>query len=1276
VTRRNSAIVAGAAMLVLAVSAIAQVATTSLRGVVTDPSGAVVPGATITVTNGASGQAIRATANAAGEYTFAAIPPAKYTIKASAQGFGDQTKIAELLVNQPATVNFTMTLQAVSQEVNVSAEAETLNTTDASLGNSMGNSLIQALPSETRNVPDLLSLQPGVLYLPSEPGDAGASEQNPMGDSRSGAVNGVRSDQGNVTIDGVDDNDQVYGYAFTGVLRETQDSVDEFRVATSNTNADEGRSAGAQASLITKSGTNQFHGSLYEYNRPTLTVSNNYFNKLAELSSGQSNIPPKLIRNIFGGTIGGPVMKDKLFFFANYEATRQAEDQEVTETVATSSYLAGNLIYQGDNASGNIVNVTLSPSQVATLDAGCVGQYPPGGCSDPQYSPGPGPNPYALAYFASEPAANGTLTGDGLNTGSFTFSSPNPATLNTSIVRLDYTPSQKHRIFVRGGLQKDTTLGTEQFPGQGPSYSYKDNTKGIIAGDTWSISPNLVNDIRYGFIRQGNDNRGVGTGDYVDFRFMSTMTAETRTTLATVPVNNIVDNLNWNHGKHDFQFGANWRLVHQNRISDANSYNSASSNPYWLGGSPPDPSTITGIPVDPGFDDSYVIAYANLVGTVPAVTNQYNYDLTSSTSGSLLADGASIPRHFSANEYEYYLQDAWKPRPNLTITIGVRQTLLQTPWETKGQEVTPTVSTDAWYKEREAAAQAGQVYEPNLTFAPAGNFYGKPGFWPMSRDNIAPRLAIAWAPTSRTTVRAGAGIYYDHFGEATVNLFDQSGSFGLSGSVTDPAATFSSEDSPRFVSNRTLPFSNGTFPSPNTYPFTPPTGPVDGFAITWGLDSIMKTPYTEAFNLSIQHEFPKGFTLEADYVGNMGRHLIQSNDLAEPVDYVDPMGGGDYFAAGSKLSHLVDANGGNYGVATNSAGVATGSTVSVPTIQYFEDVFPWMKNFDYAGESATQAIYNDEWAPFRSNLGATTSLSDLDFYCFSGSLGVPYPCPANYQPHFWQGQFSSLYALSTVGMSYYNAGQFVLRHPTSHGMEFDVSYTYSRSIDEGSDAERSTEFSTSTALNPGILDTWRPALNRGISDFDTKHLLTVDGLYDLPFGRGQQFLDRDNSIADVFLGGWQLSGLARATSGLPFSLFEPGFTTDWQQESYGVVTGPVKMRRHFDSSGNPQFFDNPSAINSGIPSGYPVRLPYPGEAGERNNFRGDGYFDIDAGLNKSWKLAEYGTLKFDWETYNATNTVRFDSESIGSGLTSGNLGIADKLLTTPRRMEFALRYDF
>ncbi|HEY1901399.1 MAG TPA: TonB-dependent receptor [Terracidiphilus sp.] len=1242
-------------ILSTAVLAFGQNATTSLRGVVKDPNGALVPGAKITLTDKADGQTLSAVANSAGEYVFAQVPPARYTITATAAGFGDQVETAELLVNQPATIDFTLSIQSSTVTVDVSATAQTLNTTDASLGNSADNALIQALPSETRNVPDLLSLQPGVLYLPPT-----------MTDSRSGSVNGGRSDQGNVTVDGVDDNDQVGGFAFTGVLRETQDSIEEFRVTTGDANADSGRSSGAQISMVTKSGTNKFHGAAYEYNRPTITVANDWFNKNAEADSGEPNIPGKLIRNIFGGAVGGRIVKDKLFFFGNYEGERLAENTQVTETVPTASYQQGNINYPDANNNTQIITA----SQLAVLDAGC--QI----CGTAAYPNKPGPNPNVLKYFNSMPAANGFSEGDGYTSGSFSFSSPNPISQNTSIARLDYVPNDRHRVFVRGNLQKD--VGSElpamnsaiQFPGQPPAHLNEDNSKGITGGDTWMIRSNLTNDVRYGFVRQGYSTRGIASGDYVDFRFLSTNTAETRSAITSIPVNNIVDNFTWTKGNHSIQVGGNWRLIHQNHSTDQNSYNGATSNPYWLGGNPPTPDEVGEPALSGGFSNSYEIAYANLVGTIPQITDIFNYKLTSPTTGTALAEGSFIDRHFKANEFEWYAQDAWRAQPNLTITFGVRHTILQTPYETSGQQVTPTVDTHAWYLAREAAAQTGQISEPDLQFAPAGPFYNKPGFWPKSKDNFAPRLAVAYSPDGKTSIRVGAGIYYDHYGEALINTFDQNGSFGMSSQISNPAGVYGIEGdskhlpSPRFIDNRTLPPINvGTAPTNATFPYT---APLDSFSISWGLDSKIKTPYSETFDFSVQRELPAGFTLETAYVGRLGRHLLQQLDLAEPVDYVDPQGGGDYFAAGSRLSHLVDLNGG--------ADETNGSldSPSVPAIPYFEDVFPFMAGIDYPGESATQAIYNNEWAPYRSQYGATTSLSDIDFYC-------SYGCPPGYQSKFWQDQFSSLYALSSMGMSYYNSGQVTLRHPSSHGFQMDVSYTYSHSIDMGSDTERSTEeggSDSNTGAFSEIINTWQPYRNRGNSDFDTRHLLTVDGVYQLPFGRGKMLLGSANRLLDAFAGGWQLSGINRWTSGLPFSFFEPGWTTNWQEESYGVVTAPIKMRRHFDQNGDPQFFDNPNAINNGIATGTPVRLPYPGEAGERNNFRGDGYFDIDSGLAKTWKLGEIGSLKFAWEVYNVTNTVRFDPASIGSGLTDGNLGVASSLLTQPRRMQFSLRYDF
>jgi hypothetical protein len=1232
-------------------SAFGQIATTSLRGVIKDPSGALVPGATITLTDKSTGKTTSVTASSTGLYEFPQLFPAKYTITVTAPGFGDQSKTAELLVNQPATIDFTLTVQSSSVTVDVSASAQTLNTSDASLGNSADSALIQALPSETRNVPDLLSLQPGVLYL---------GQANTNTDSRQGAVNGGRSDQGNITLDGVDDNDQVNGYAFTGVLRETQDSVEEFRVTTGDANADSGRSSGAQISMVTKSGTNKFHGAAYEYNRPTFTVANDWFNKQAELNSGLPNIPGKLIRNIFGGAVGGPIMKDKLFFFGNYEGSRLAENAEVTQTDPTAAYQAGNLLYQ--DSSGN--NESLTPTQVAALDAACTV------CNTGAYPNPPGPNPNALAYFNGMPTANGSTEGDGLNEGSYSFSSPDPIRLNTSIGRIDFVPSDKHRIFVRGNLQKDVTSGTEQYPGQGPQSTIEDNTKGVTGGDTWTISPKLINDIRYGYIRQGFSNRGAGKGDYVDFRFLSDTTSEDRTTITSVPVNNLVDNLSWTKGKHNLQFGANWRLVHQNFNTDAYSYDSGSSNPYWLGGVAPSPADL-----GQGFGNSYLIAYANLVGDIPSVTDYYNYQVSSATSASLLADGVPLSKHFKANEYEWYVQDAWRALSNLTLTFGVRHSILQTPYETTGQEITPTIDTHTWYLARESAAQAGQINEPDLAFAPSGAFYNKPGYYAKSKDNFAPRFAVAYSPDSKTSIRAGAGIYYDHFGEALVNNFAQNGQFGISSAITNPASIYQTETAPRFINRTTLPFNNGIGASTETFPYTP----ADYNAlITTGLDSKMKTPYSETFDLSVQREVKGGFTFEMAYVGRLGRHLLQSLDLAEPTDFVDPGGGGDYYTAGAALSKLVDANG---GFNPNAAdGCNCNQFAQVPAIQYFEDMFPWMQSFDYPGESATQAIYSDEWTPSRANLGATTALIDLDLYCgtayqnpYSGAYN-PYPCPSTFTSRFWQYQFASLFSLSSMGMSYYNAGQATLRHPMSHGLQFDVSYTLSNSIDEGSDTERSPAL---TAHNFSIIyNTWKPALNRGPSDFDTRHLITGDYVYQLPFGRGKAFMGSANGFADAFIGGWQLSGIIRATSKLPFSLAEPGYTTNWTYGSYAVVTAPVKMRRHFDANGDPQYFDNAQAVNNGVLTGSPVRLPYPGEAGERNNFRGDGFFDTDSGLSKNWRIREYGSLKFAWEVYNVTNTVRFDPASIGGQLTGGNLGVASGLLSSPRRMQFSLRYDF
>jgi hypothetical protein len=260
-----------------------------------------------------------------------------------------------LLVNTPATINVQLKVGVATETVNVTSELPALNLVDASIGNSFNEDQVKQVPLEGRNVPDLLSLQAGVAYTGNR------TDLDYDQDTRNGAVNGARSDQSNITLDGVDVNDQAKGYAFKSVLPVPLDSVQEFRVTTTNYGADQGQGSGAQVALVTKSGTNRYHGSAYEYLRNSFTSANDYLVKTAELLDHQPNKPLKLNRNIFGLSLGGPVKKDRLFFFANYEGTRQREEHSTVRAIPTQAMRDGVLRYECTAKADGSLDTTTCP---------------------------------------------------------------------------------------------------------------------------------------------------------------------------------------------------------------------------------------------------------------------------------------------------------------------------------------------------------------------------------------------------------------------------------------------------------------------------------------------------------------------------------------------------------------------------------------------------------------------------------------------------------------------------------------------------------------------------------------------------------------------------------------------------------------------------------------------------------------------------------------------------------------------------------------------------
>lgn len=1281
-----------------------QSATTSLRGTISDAKGAVVSGATIVLSNQDTAFSRTMKTDDQGIYQFLEVPPSTYVMTVTAAGFATTKRENVVLqVSSPATVNLALQVQGGSVVVDVSAEAPMVNTTDATLGNNFNARQLTDLPTEGRDPVAILSLQPGVVYI--------GKNVNQNDDSRGGSVNGARSDQTNVTLDGLDDNDQLNGFAFTGAMRATLDSLQEFRVTTSNYDAASGRSSGAQVNLVTKSGTNNFHGSLYEYHRPSFTVANDWFNKQAELNSGLPNVPQHILRNTFGGTIGGPLKKDRLFFFAAFEGQRTADQEQVTRIVPTQSMALGQLKYLCDpsadancsvsNSGGVTVDdegfspdlvATLNANQIASLDQGCSGN---GTCPL-----GPGPNPLIAninggnpdALFAHYPAPNSTSGGgDGLNSAAYTFPGNDPTSLNTYIFKLDYKLSAdgNHALFFRGNLQNDRERKPPQFPGL-PSNDYRtDNSKGIAGGYTYIIRNNLINNFRYAFIRQGLGDSGLSNRDYITFRGLDDSQGFTSTILNNVPVHNFIDDVSWTKGQHTIQFGTNWRLIRNNRQSNAQNVSYGYTNLYWMNpsfisgtGASLDPALDPSFPVvDPSFGTSYDFAAVQVAGLISQVYTFANQDKT----GTAIPGGALVSRHFRNFEGEMYLQDKWNATPNLTFTYGVRYSLLQPPYESTGNQVAPTVDMHQWFTNRYKQMYQGIVDQPELSFDLSGQANGKKPYWGWDYRNLAPRFAIAYSPhaadgfwhkvfgdSGKSSIRAGYGLYFDHFGEGVVNTFDRQGSWGLTTTITNPAGVTSVDNAPRYSGLYNLP--PVSVPIPHGFPYTPSDDPnTFGLAIGWGIDDHLRTPYSHVVDFSITRELAHNFVLEATYTGRFAHHLLQEIDLSEPLDLVDPQSHMDYFTAAQKLSSAAYAD-------TNESDIAP--------IPYWENMFPMAAGAGGisgyapgipADPSATQNMYD----LYYSSLGnETLALEYADAFCFPACAG-----PNGDQAFsYYQPQFSSLYGWQTRGNSTYNGLQVTLRHAMSSGLQFDLNYTYSHSIDVGSNAERVNGFeSNGLAFNSQVINAFSPDLWRASSDFDTTHQINANWVWDLPYGHGRHWGASSNSFVNAVFGGWGLNGLYRWTSGFPFTVNAgAGWATDFELSGSSVLVGPKPKTGVFtDSAGDPTVFKDPSqlvcACGPGTLSGATFRATMPGEAGSRNIFRGPGYFGIDAGLSKTWNFSESKLLKFSWEVFNVTNSVRFDAAGslINQDLVDiTSFGKFNTSLTSPRVMQFALRVAF
>lgn len=1252
--------------------------TTALTGSVTDPSGAVVRGAQLKLINTGTGTVRNATTADNGTYVFPQLAPATYRLQVTSPGFQSATyDHVVVVIGLTSTLDIGLRVGEVSQSVSVEANVAGINTQDASLGTAFTETEIVQLPLEARNIVSLLALQAGATYVPTN-------------DIRSGSIQGSRSDQSVYTLDGVNVNDpenQLAAYQTT--LRIPADSVQEFRTATNNYGAELGGGGGAQVQLVTKTGTNSLHGALYEYLRNTATSSNEYFNEAAGVPT------PKLNKNVFGAAAGGPIKKDRLFIFGNFEGFREVSAKPTLRYVPSDALRDGVIVYNcavpaqcpGGTAQGVVSShiipagsYGLTPAQFAAID--------------PR---GLGPTAAVLAHFQQYPHPNDPGL-DGLDIDGYRYAGPFSESLNTGVIRLDYKVDNagKYNLFWRATIQDDTLLDVPQFPGEPPNSTARGLNKGMVLGFDSVWTPRLLNAFRWGYTRAQASIDGLQRQPQISFYNISDLPAKTPSSGEAEPTHEFRDDLTWSKGSHTFQFGFNTMIARIPRFSNGNSFSSVGIDPYWLLGTGeiylPGSSTCTtpgcnAVPaVASDFGGVWSYTSTDLWGLLTRGAANYNYTKT----GALLPVGAPVARRFGSDEYAYYVQDQWRIRPSLTLSLGLRHELFSPPWETNGNQVCPNPGPGTIFNARRAGMFNGipSNAQPPMSFDLCGPANGKAGFYPWDPTNFSPRAAVAWNPhfssglkehifgNGKTVIRGGYSLVYDHVGMALARTYDTGGgTFGLSASLSAPIGTVNEDTAVRYSGEYNLP-GPPTIPAAPAggFPNTPPEG---SLLVSNTVDNTIVTPRIHVYNLTIERQLPGKLTLQASYVGRLGRNLLTRKDFGMPLDLVDPKSGMDLYTAASILGKLAEVG--------DPRGLSVGTdTHLVKPVAYWEDMFPGAAGKPFCNIYGVGAAST-----------ATQTMYDL-FLCLRGDYmdGMAYvdeipgsPFYSKFGPYtYYLSQFCCYVGQSTIGYSNYNALELSLGRKFSQGLQFNFNYTYSHSLDTTSDAERGSVAGNlvTGGVTSIILDSWFPQKSYSNSDFDLRHQVNASWMYALPVGRGRKFGSDMPGWANQILGGWEFSGIYRWTSGFPFNVLSCAdcFTTnDTLANNAVLLTSTTALPATSVNKGatvGPNAFSDPTAALNSFKPGIP------GEIGLRNVLRGDGYFAIDSSLRKVFPLTADASkrLAFAWDTFNLTNTPKFDTASINAEIdVPGTFGRYTRTLATcdgvaGRCMQFSLRFEF
>jgi hypothetical protein len=1234
---------------------------------VLDTSGATVPDAQLQLKNVETNDVRRGATQAGGSLAFPTLPFGMYELTVSKAGFETQVfQAVQVQVSRVTTINVTIKIGGTTQSVTVADAATPLvEATSSVLADSIDTKQVVNLPVNGRNVMSLAFLVPGWSSTLGVGSTIGTWDNLPGGAVVSADFDGTPGISNRFRSGG-------FQYGTTAVQPRIED-VAEMTIQTAQVDMSGIGTSAMRISIVQRHGTNAFHGRLYEDFRNSDLNANSWINNAR-------NQPRNILQlNDFGGSVGGPILKNRLFFFGTFAESIQPFSSTITSTVLSPAAQQGLFSYK--DTSGAIQTVNLLQA------AGTAGL----------------PSTLNSNVASSLQAISGTYGKGSLiptsdpNIDNLSFPYTHRDTIYYPTVRVDWNATDKVRMFASYAQTKtfNDLTNNPQFPGNLPQdqltyTSNKHNNRIAGIGLDWLFRPTLINQFHGGFMYQydlfDSETLGIDLTSLYRQIWPYNLTspygnAYPRTPISSFyPLLNAVDNLTWQKGSHSFVFGASWFREQDH---------------YWNGPGG-EPNVTFGLdPLDPASNvinaalastnttnqSNARALYALLAARISRVSIQVGRPLDAATGQYKPFGSYNLDEVQSASGF--WAQDRWKLRPNLTVNYGLRMDVVGDDHDVNGGYSTLNTLGDLW-----GPTPVGAIFQPGSLAGNANPVFNAGVHVYNTKINFSPAIGLAWSPnksdgllkfigTDKTVIRAGYSLR--HYQEGAQNFWAFASNSGQFFYQQGNATPGTANGPGSFVAGSL------TFGSPlPQYQLTPTAYskavPASNLALSgnsfYGLNPDIRQPYVEQWNFGIQRQLGSGSAIEVRYVGNLSLHQWLAYNINE-VNIVENGFLKEFTNAQSNLA-INKANGKGNTFQNNSLP----GQVALPI---FSAAFGSPTSTNFANSTYITNLTNGAAGSMANTLSNTPQ-----FFCNMVGSAAFAPCLTNrgisapgagYPINFWQenpfAAGASVNYLDAAGMTNYHALQIDFRQRPTHGMQFNLNYTWAHSLgvaaQNGIQGQGNNVYYTDRNFR----------LNYGPSLFDIRHVVHASGTYDLPFGKGRQFLN-SSKLTDYTVGGWTLGTIILIQSGNPTQI-QNGFNTLNNNDSgvllNGVTVADVQNSVGVFRTGNPWVNTIDPKFTGANGAASPTYLSpnnIAGSFGYRPYVYGPGWYNIDLSVNKSIPIREWMKFTFQAEFLNATNHPTFSVASTTFNVQSTTFGQTTNgnAFSQARRIEFLANLEF